>query len=171
MQQHIHSTNTQHRLVSVEAIEHGGVIALAHILVGLDGGTVLVVDLTGSLHDETCTTHGRVADDIINLGLSHRDNHTDDVARRAELTVLPLLRHSCQHILIDIAHGVGIFHIQQVDIVDDTLQHVSLRNTEHGILHVAAIGRTTLLADALDKHKHVVAHMVQHVLGRETLED
>ena len=170
MQQHVHSSDTQHGLVSIKAIKHRRVIALAHILVGLDGSAILVVNLAGCLHDESCTTHGRIANHIINLRLCHRDDHADDMARRTELTVLTFLRHARQHILIDIAHSVGIFHIQQVDIINHTLQHISLRNAENRILHIATIGRTTLLAYALNEHKHIVANMVEHILGREALE-
>ena len=142
MQQHVHRPDTKHRLVSIKAIKHRRVIALTHIIISLNGSTVLIVNLTSSLHDESCATHRRVADHIINLRLCHRDNHTDDMARRAELAVLSLLRHAGQHILIDIAHRIGILHIQQVDIINNTLQHVSLWNAKNGILHISAISRT-----------------------------
>ena len=170
MQQHVHRTDTQHSLVGIKTIKHGRIIALAHISIGLDGGAVLVVNLAGSLHDESCTTHRWVANHIINLRLSHRDDHTDDMTRGTELSVLAFLRHASQHILVNIAHRVGIFHIQQVDIIYHRLQHICLWNAEHSILHIATISRTTLFSNALDKHKHIVTHVVQHILSRKALE-
>ena len=170
MQQHVHGTDTQHGLVGIKTIKHGRIIAFTHILVRLDYSTILIINLLGSLHNESSTTHSRVANHIINLRLGHRDNHTDNVARGAELTVLAFLRHARQHILIHIAHRIGIFHIQQVDIIYHRLQYICLRNAEHRILHITTISRTTLLAYALDKHKHIVTHVVQHILSRETLE-
>jgi hypothetical protein len=61
---------------------------------------------------------GRVADDVGGLRRGQLDHQPDDVARRAELAVLPGAGDLAEHVLVEVALGVAVLH-----------RHLSSRST------------------------------------------
>ena len=86
MKQQVHSAYAQHRLVSIIAIDHAG-LDVGNILTGIEGFTIVLLDIFHSLYKETSTTHSWVADIILWSWIHHFDNHADDMARSTELTI------------------------------------------------------------------------------------
>ena len=63
--------------------------------------------------------HGRIADRVLGRRRDHLDHQRDDVARRAELAVLPGGGDLAEHVLVEVALGVAILHRDLVEQVDD----------------------------------------------------
>ena len=95
-------------------------------------------------------------------------------ARRAELPVLPGRGDLAEHVLVEIALGVAVGHVDVVELVDHVGQHPSRGHHEEGVLHVVGVGRSLVrvprLAEGLDEGEHPVAHGLEHPLRRELLE-
>ena len=68
---------------------------------------------------------GRVVDGLADLRVDDLDDGADDVARRAELAELARLLDLLQHMLEQVALGVGVGPVeaQPIDQVDDLRQH------------------------------------------------
>ena len=62
---------------------------------------------------------GRIADHVARLRRGHLDHEPDDVARRAELAVLPGGGDLAEHVLVEVALGVAVLHRHLVDHVHD----------------------------------------------------
>ena len=125
----------------------------------------------GTFHQKSRCSHSGVADAVVQLGLHQLHHHADNVARGAELPVGACRGHLAQHILIHIAHGVTVVHIQLLNTLHHLHQRARLLDEEHGIVHKAAIGRSLLITDILNKGEHIEAHRVEHLLGRELPEN
>ena len=115
-----------------------------------------------------------IADDVIRGGGGHVHHQPDDVARRAELPVLPGGGDLAEHVLVEVALGVAVGHVDVVELVDHVGEHPGRGHHEEGVLHVMGVGRSlarvSRLAQRLDEGEHVVAHRLEHPLGREVLE-
>ena len=59
---------------------------------------------------EAAGAAGRIADHIARRRLGQLDHQLDDVARRAELAVLPGGGDLAEHVFVDVALGVAIVH-------------------------------------------------------------
>jgi hypothetical protein len=100
----------------------------------------------------------------------------DDVARRAELAVLPGAGDLAEHVLVQVALGVGVGHVDAVELVDHVGQHARRRHHEDGVLHVVRVGRVALLlgaavaAQRLDEGEHLVLDRGKHLLRGRVLE-
>ena len=114
MQHQVHCPDAEHGLVGVEAVEHTvfvvvGILFLQELLL------VVLGDILGTFDNEAGTAHCGVADGVFECGLHQLDHHTDDVARGAELTVVASSGHLAEDVLVDIAHGVAVVHVEFVD--------------------------------------------------------
>ena len=79
---------------------------------------------------------GRIADLVGRRRRGHLDHQLDDVARRAELAVLPGRGDLGEHVLVEVALGVAVVHRDVVEHVDDLRQQRRRRDREPGVLHV-----------------------------------
>ena len=126
---------------------------------------VVLLDILCSLHNEAGTTHGRVANSVAERRAHEFDHHADDVARSAKLPVVATCRHLSKHILIDIAHGVAIVHIEVVDAFDDFGQCARALDEKSCVSHKTTICTLLPLSEILDENKHVAAYGVIHLIG------
>ena len=117
---------------------------------------------------------GRIADDGLRGGRGHVHHQPDDVARRAKLPVLPGGGDLAEHVLVEVALGVAVGHVDVVELVDDVGQHAGRGHHEEGVLHVMGVRRSLVgaprLTDGLDEGEHAVAHRLEHPLRRKLLE-
>ena len=169
VQHQVHCTDTQHREVGVEAVQHL-VLVVVGILLLQQFGLVMLTHILGTLDDKTRTTHSRVTDGVLQGGLHDFNHHADDVSRCTELTVVARSRHLAEHILIDIAHRVTVVHVKMVDTLDNLGEGTGALNQEGRILHETAVGRLLAATQVLDEHKHVLADDAVHRLGVIVLE-
>ena len=108
------------------------------------------------------------------VGCGHVHHQPDDVARRAELPVLPGGGDLAEHVLVEITLGVAVGHVDVVELVDHVGQHPGRGHHEEGVLHVMGVGRSLVrvprLAQRFDEGEHLVPHRLEHRLGRKLLE-
>ena len=82
-----------------------------------------------------------IADHVLGLRRGQLDHQLDDVARRAELAVLAGGGDLAEHVLVDVALGVAVLHVELVEHVDDLGEQRRRRDGEAGVLHVVRVGR------------------------------
>ena len=114
MEHEVHGTYAQHGGVGVEAVEHAALVVLG-VLALEQVALVVQLDVLGGFHYEASRTHGRVADGVLDGGAHEFHHHAYDVARSAELAVVARCSHLAKDILVDIAHGVAVVHVQGID--------------------------------------------------------
>ena len=90
-------------------------------------------------NEEARRAAGRVADRVLGRGGGHVHHQTDDVARRAELAVLSGGGNLAEHVLVEVALGVAVGHVDAIELVDHAGQHTGRGHHEKGILHVVAV--------------------------------
>ena len=172
VQQHVHTADAQHGAVEVVAVERALVKVAARRGVLVDGVAVVVHQVLRRGNEEARRTAGWVADHVLRSGGGHVHHQTDDVARRAELAVLSGGGDLSEHVLVEIALGVAVGHVDAVELVDHVGQHPGRGHHEEGILHMVAVRRgplavrLPLLPERLDKGEHLVAHRLKHLLRR-----
>ena len=169
MQHQVHSTDAQHGEIGVEAVKHV-VLVMVGILSLEQFTLVMLLHILGTLNDESCATHSRVADGVFEGGLHELDHHADNVTRCTELTIVARGSHFAKHILIHVAHSVTVVHVEVVDALNYLGQRARTLDKEGGILHKTAVGTLLALVERLDIDKHVLAHETEHCLGVLVLE-
>lgn len=87
MEEQVHAGDAQHGVVEVEAVEEGAVEVIAPLLVEEEIRMKFAEIFTGG-DEEAGGADGRIADDVGGLGSGELDHEPDDMAGRAELTVL-----------------------------------------------------------------------------------
>ncbi len=92
-------------------------------VVTIDGMAVVGDQMLGGGNKKTGGAAGRVADHVPGGGRGHLHHQLDDVARGAELPVLSGAGDLTEHILVKIALGVGIGHLNTVELIDDVGQY------------------------------------------------
>ena len=128
-------------------------------------GTVMLLDIFGSLNDETCRAHRRVADFPIDLWLHQFNHHADDVTWSTELTIIAGSSHLAKYILIDVAHCIAIGHVQVLDTFHHFNKGTRILNHEDSGLHIATVGRLLTFPKALNEDENIVTDNGEH-LGR-----
>ena len=140
----------------------------------VDAVAVVLDEMLGGRDEEAGGAASRVADDVLRGGCGHVHHQPDDVARRAELPVLPGGGDLAEHVLVEITLGVAVGHVDVVELVDHVGQHPSRGHHEEGVLHVMGVGRSLVrvarLAQRFDEWEHPVPHRLEHPLGRKLLE-
>ena len=174
MQQHVHAADAQHGAVEVVAVEGALVEPAAGRGVLVDAVAVVLDEMLGGRDEEAGRAASRVADDVLRGGCGHVHHQPDDVARRAELPVLPGAGDLAEHVLVEITLGVAVGHVDVVELVDHVGEHTSRGHHEEGVLHVMGVGgslvRLPRLAHRFDEGEHPVAHRLEHLLRRKLLE-
>ena len=178
MQEHVHAADAQHGAVEVVPVEGALVVAPAGGLVPVDGLAVVADQVLGGGDEKTGGAAGRVADAVLRGGRGHLDHEFDDVARGAELAVLAGAGDLAEHVLVEIALGVGVGHVDGVELVHHVGQHPRGRDHEQGVLHMPGVGgivriavaAVPVAAEPLDEGEHLVAHRGEHRLRRGLLE-
>ena len=66
----------------------------------------------------------------------HVDHELDDVARRAELAVLASGGNAREHVLVDVALGVAVVHLDGVETLDRPPEQRRGRDREAGVFHI-----------------------------------
>ena len=140
MQQHVHAADAQHGGVEVVAVESALVEPAAGLGVLVDAVAVVLDEMLGGRDEEAGRAAGRIADDVLRGGRGHVHHQPDDVARRAELPVLPGGGDLAEHVLVEITLGVAVGHVDVVELVDHVGQHPSRGHHEEGVLHVMGVG-------------------------------
>ena len=137
---------------------------MMHFVGSIECCLVILFDIFHCLYQESCTSHGRVADIVLWCRLHHFYYHADDMTRCAELTISARGCHFAKYILIHIAHGIAVVHIECIHTIYNLCKRASIWNQEYGSLHVSAIGALFASTDMLDKLEYILANHVVHIL-------
>jgi hypothetical protein len=168
VQGHVHGADAQHGRVKVKAVEHAVVEMGALSVVDQHPGVVVAQVFPGG-HEEAAGARGGVADDVLR-GRGHQvDHQRDDVARRAELAVLPGAGDLAEHVFEHVALGVPVVHRDVVEQRHDLGQQVGVGEAEARILHVDAVAGA-FLAQGAQERKDVFIHDLHHLARFEVLE-
>ena len=121
VQQHVHAADTQHSVIKVKAVEQVPMEMLPQFGVGHHFGMSLAQRFAHG-HQKAASSASRIANDVRGLRLDHLYHEPDDVARSTKLAVLPGARDLAQHVFVEIALGVPVFHRNLVDHVHNLRQ-------------------------------------------------
>jgi hypothetical protein len=139
VQQHVHAADAQHGVVEVEAVEHAVVEVLAQLGVAQELGWCSR-RYSPAATRKPAGAAGRVADDVLGRGRGQLHHQLDDVARRAELAVLPGAGDLAEHVLVEVALGVAVLHRHLVEQVHHLGQQRRRGDGEARVLHVVRVG-------------------------------
>lgn len=139
VQHEVHGSDADHRRVKLDAGQEVGVEVLAEGLV-MEGIFMVGVHVFPRSHEEARRARARVADAVRPGGLHHFDHELDDVAGRAELTVLPGAGDLAEEVLVEVALGVAVAHVDFVDGLHRLVQEAGGGDHEGGVLHVGGEG-------------------------------
>ena len=174
MKQHVHAADAQHGGVEVVAVKGVLVEAAAGGGVFVDGIGVMLDQVLGGRYEETRRAAGRVADHVLGRGCGHVDHQLDDVARGTELPVLTCGRDLAKHVLVEIALGIAVGHIDFVELIDHVRQHPRCGHHEECVLHVMGVGASALPVPIAPQGFHEgedpITHGLEHALGGALLE-
>ena len=120
-------------------------------------------------YEKACGPARRIADLVLRRRRGHLDHQGDDVARRAELAVLPGGRDLAEHVLVDVALGVAALHRQVVEHVDDLGEQRRRRDREARIAHVVRVGRA-LATQRAQERENPLADDREHLARLAVLE-
>ena len=168
VQGHVHGADAQHGRVEVEAVEQAFVEVPPQLVVAEQRGVMLSQILCGSDQEAACADRG-VADHVLRLGLHQLHHRRDDVSGRAELAVLAGRGDLRQHVLVDVALGVAVAHVELVELVDHLGQQRWARNLETGVAHVARIG-SAFPVERADEWEDMLVDDAKHLRAGEMLE-
>ena len=138
VQEHVHTADAEHGVIEVEAVEEVVVKVFLELRVAEDF-RVMVAEVFARRHEEAARTAGGIADDILRRGRGEFDHELDDVARSAKLAVLPGAGDFAEHVFVEIALGVAVFHRDQIDHVHHLRQQSRCRHGKPSILHVMGV--------------------------------
>jgi len=182
----VHGGDAQHGDVEVEAVEHvvldvfpvglQEVASVVHVGLAvhlLDKPpllrSVLLHQVVHGRHQEAAGAAGRVADDVVGLGVHHVHHQLDDMARGAELAVDAGGGELGEQVLVEVSLGVAFGERQLVDHVDRGDQERGLLDHELGVLHELPHGAGPA-GNLAQVGEHLVAQQRQHPLARLVLE-
>ena len=114
VQQHVHAADAQHGAVKVVAVERPFVEAVAGGSIPVDGPPIVLDQILGSGDKEARRAAGRVANHVLRRRRGHIHHQLDDMTRGAELPVLPGGRDLAEHVLVKVALGVAVGHVDAV---------------------------------------------------------
>ena len=120
-------------------------------------------------HQKAAGAAGRVADDVLGVGRGEFHHQADDVARGAELAILPSAGNLAQHVFVEVALGIPVLHRDMVEQVHHFGQQRRGGDGKAGILHVMAVGRA-IAAHGAQEGEDMLAHDRIQVPRCEVLE-
>jgi len=112
---------------------------------------------------------GGVADDVVRLRLNHLNHEPDNVARSAKLAVLSGAGDFAEHVFVEVALGIAIFHGDFVDHVHDFGEQRGSGDGEARAFHVLGVIRS-FAAEGAQPGKNVVADERVHLARIGVLE-
>jgi hypothetical protein len=165
VEEHVHAADAEHGVVEVEAVE--GLLVEVLLQLGVAQDFRVVVAQVFARGDEEAAGAARgVADDVPGRGGGQFDHELDDVARGAELAVLPGAGDLPEHVLVEVALGVAVLHGDGVDHVHDLGEQGGGGDGEARVLHVVRVGGI-VPAQGPEEGEDVLIHDLEHVLGLE----
>ena len=133
-----------------------------HALVEVAAQRRVVVAQIFAGRDEKAAGAGRrIADRVPRPRRHHLDHQRDDVARRAELAVLPGAGDLREHVFVKVALGVAVLHRDVGQEVDHLGEQPRRRDGEARPLHVRRMRRLGVRHGA-DEGEDVVGDDVEH---------
>jgi hypothetical protein len=96
---------------------------------------------------------------MVSVGVrrGHLHHQLDDVARRAELAVLPGAGDLAEHVFVEVALGVAVLHGHGVEQVHHLGQQRRRGDGEARVLHVVRVGGA-VAAQGAQEGEDVLAH-------------
>jgi hypothetical protein len=137
--QHVHAVDSQHGVVEVKSVKQITMEMLPQLGIG-EHFRMPLAERFADGHQKTARSTSRIADNVRGLGLDHLHHQPNNVARRAKLSVLSGAGNLAQHVFVEVALGVPVFHGDFVDHVHDLGQQRRRGNGEAGALHVLGVG-------------------------------
>ena len=175
MQQHVHAANAQHGVVKVVAVEHAVVkvrVLRRHAQhVGVGGAQVFACG-----HQKAAGAAGRVANGVLRHRGGQGDHQINDVARGAELAVLPGGGNLAEHVFVQVALGVAVVERNGVEQIDHARQQCGRGDGEAGVTHVVRKGalRAAIClrraVQAAQEREDMLAQHGEHFSRRHVLE-
>ena len=129
---------------------------------------VMLAQVFAGAHEEAAGVGGWIAQDFGGGGRGELDHEADDVARGAELAVLPGGGEFAEHVLVDVALGVAVVHGEFVGEVDDFGQEPGRGDGEAGVAHI--VGLSGAVAEGAQEGEDVLGETLEHVFGCVVLE-
>jgi len=175
VQEHVHAADAQHGGIEVEPVEQAVVEMLTQLGIAVHLG-ILLANIFSHGHGKTAGARGRVAHHVFGRGRGHVHHQPDDMARGPELTVLSGAGDLAQHVLVEVALGVALGHVDTVKLIHHVGQNPGRGHHEQGVFHVVAVGGVPLglvpavAAQGLDERKHLITQSGEHLLRRGVLE-
>ena len=161
VQQHVHAADAQHGAVEIEPVKH--------LCVKMHGGCRIAqhVRMTGPQifaggHQKAGGAAGRVHDAVARAWRHHLHHQPDDVARRAELAVLPGGGDLAEHVFVHVALGVAILHRHAVQHVHHPAEQRRGGDGEARVPHVVRVG-AAIPAQRAQEGEDVLAEDGEHV--------
>jgi hypothetical protein len=174
VEEHVHAADAEHGGIEVVAVEGGFVEAAAGGGILVDGVAVVGVEILGGGDEESGGATGGIADLVLGRGCGHVHHQADDVARAAELAVLPGAGDFPQHVFVEVALGVAVGHVDGVELIHDIGEDAGRGHHKGGVLHVVAVGAAAFaadrLAEGLYQRECLVPHGGEHLVGGGFLE-
>ena len=99
----------------------------------------------------------------VGCGRGQLDHELDDVARGAELAVLPGAGDLAEHVFVEVALGVAVLHRHAVDHVHDLGEQRGRGDGEARVLHVVRVGGV-VAAERAEEGEDVFVHDLEHFL-------
>ena len=169
MKHEIHRTDTEHRGVGIESVEESALVVLGITLLQ-QLGLVVFLHILGTLYNESCTSHSRIAYAILQIRLHEFHHHLNDMSRRAELSVVARCCHLAKYILVHVAHRITIIHIERINTIDNLHQGSRILHEESCICHEATIGTLLTIVKVLDEGEGIATDDAIHLLSILILE-
>ena len=168
VQKHVHAADAEHGVVEIEGVEKFVVKMVAHRIVTENLGMV-DAQILAHRDGEATSAAGKIAHDIPGHGLEDFHHELDDVARGAELAVLPGAGDLTEHVFVEVALGVAVLHGHLLDHIHHLGQQGRRGDGEAGVLHVVRVGGA-VAAHGAQKGEDMLAHDDEHLGGGEVLE-
>jgi hypothetical protein len=165
VQRHVHAADAQHGVIEVVTVKHVVVEMFAADGIAQDF-RMLFAQIFARGHQKTASAAGRVANHVLGVGCCQFHHQPDDVARGAELAVLPGAGDLAEHVFVQVALGVAVFHRHMVEHVHHLGQQRRSGDGEACILHVVGVGGI-VAAHYAQEWKNVFADDGEHFSGCE----
>jgi hypothetical protein len=164
----VHGCNAYHGGIEFNAVEHLFVEVLFKLFIEEKVVMILPQVFTGT-HEETGRSCCRVADGIGWLWAGHGHHHVDDMPWRTELSVLPCRCYLRQQVLVKVAFGVAVGHVDTTEHGHNLFEQVGRGYHKRGIPHYA-VKEGAFVTHLFDEREHLAADHIVHLFGLHLLE-
>ena len=168
VQEHVHAADAEHGVVEVERVEEAVVEVRLELRV-TEKFRLMPPQIFADRHEEAASAARRVANDVRGHRPDKLHHQLDDVARGAELAVLPGAGDLPEHVFVEVALGVAVLHRHAVNHVHDLGEQRGRGDGEARVLHVVRVGGV-VAADVAQEREGVLADDAEHFLSLEMFE-